>query len=165
MQEAVGKSTTQTGKALYHEFSRARMCPISNARRLIRLLTETPRAYDEVVASKESEGKMILRMVAIGCTVMVAAPGCTEVDREAQIQEFSRTCQIDYGFKAGTEQFSQCMMAMDQQARAESDQRRMAAAGAMQSMSNAYYNAANSYRPVNCTSSRGYGGMVNTTCY
>jgi hypothetical protein len=108
---------------------------------------------------------MIVRAIAAATLLTVGATGCTQVDRETQLQEFAKTCQVEYGFKIETPQFSQCMMALDQQSRADADRRRMAAAAALQGVSNSYNNAANSYRPVNCTHTPAYGGAVNTRCY
>jgi len=108
---------------------------------------------------------MIVRATSAALVLVFGATGCTQVDRETQLKEFSKVCQVDYGIKAGTPQFSQCMMALDQQSRADADRRRMAAAAALQGVSDGYYNAANSYRPVNCTHTPGYGGTVTTRCY
>lgn len=108
---------------------------------------------------------MIVRAIAAATLLTAIATGCTQVDRETQLQEFAKACQVDYGIKAGTPQFSECMMTLDQQSRADADRRRMAAAAALQGVSNSYNNAANSYRPLNCTHTPGYGGTVNTRCY
>jgi hypothetical protein len=103
-------------------------------------------------------------MVAFFCAALAMASGCTEVDREAQLQDFNKTCQLTYGFKTGTPEFSQCMMTLDQGAQADADRRRMAAAAAMQSASTGFYNSAAAMRPITCTQTPGYGGTVTTRC-
>lgn len=88
-----------------------------------------------------------------------------------QFQKLGETCQ-KYGFKPGSDQFAACIYQLDQQRIADNRQRRMAAAMAMQGMSNSFNaNAAAmnqqaiANRQVNCTSTPGMNGVVRTACY
>lgn len=80
--------------------------------------------------------------------------------KEQRLASYGAQCQADYGFKRGSEYYAQCVMTLDQAARAESREKQAAFGQAMQNMGNSMQNSA----PTRCHST-GYGNSVSTTCY
>jgi hypothetical protein len=67
-----------------------------------------------------------------------------------------------YGFKAGTDAFSACILQLDQQRMANARDRRMAVAASMQQMGANMQ--ANARRQSNCTYNR-IGNSIQQYCY
>lgn len=79
-------------------------------------------------------------------------------------QKLGETCQA-YGFKPGTDQFAQCIFQLDQNRIAENRRRRIAVGEALSEAGDNMQRNAAANRPINCTSTPGYGGTVQTRCY
>jgi hypothetical protein len=80
------------------------------------------------------------------------------------LAQLNASCEA-YGFKKGTDAYSNCVLQLDQQRIATNRQRRMAIADAFSEAGENMSASAAANRPVNCTSRPGYGGTVQTTCY
>lgn len=106
-----------------------------------------------------------------GVVVLIAGCQSEQPATQAQAQKLGETCQA-YGFKPGTDQFALCIFQLDQQRIASNRQRRMAIGAAMGNMGASMQAAgaqqaalAAANRPVNCTSTRGLNGSIQTSCY
>jgi hypothetical protein len=85
--------------------------------------------------------------------------------------KLSQAC-TNYGFRTGTDAHAACLLQLDQNRISENRRRRIAfgealsdAGNQMQANARANQISAAYNRPVNCTSRRGYGGTVQTSCY
>jgi hypothetical protein len=110
---------------------------------------------------------------AVAALSLLALSGCIAEQPATgdTLAKIDNQCKA-YGFKPGTDQFSGCILQLDQNRIASNRQARTALGQAMsdtgaQMQQNAanqqMINAAN--RPLNCTSTPSYGGAVRTSCY
>jgi hypothetical protein len=101
---------------------------------------------------------------AVIFVVLAALTGCMGRTPEQRIMEAQNAC-TGYGFKAGTDAYSNCLMNTDQSIQHQDAQRREAMADALDNVS---ANIARQNRSVTCNSSGAvYGNMGHstTTCY
>lgn len=108
-----------------------------------------------------------------GCLGALPTPTPQQIAaaRQRQVAANASTCANDYKAKPGTPNFTQCMLALDQQetnAQIQRDALAVSLAGSISPqpyripMPN--YPMTTPQRPTNCTS-RGLGNTLYTTCY
>lgn len=108
----------------------------------------------------------VISLLVAGCqTKPIEAMNYSERNELAKV--LAKRC-LDQGVRAGTKQMENCLIAevqAEQYKRYENRRQMQAMGDAMQNAGNQMQANAAMNRPVNCTSTKGYGNVVRTTCY
>jgi hypothetical protein len=98
---------------------------------------------------------------ALAALAMLSGCVAEQPAKGAALTELQASCEA-YGFKAGTDAFSTCILQLDQQRMANARDKRMAVAASLQQMGAGMQ--ANASRQSNCTYRR-YGNIIQQDCY